>query len=77
MDARNVAAQLEKTKIAEPSIKLVFVAKTNDTRYGQGSVLRPISAAEVLEAQKADREASKALAEKNKPGIKEKERKSG
>ena len=77
VDARNVAAQLEKTKIPEPSIKLVFVAKTNDTRYGQGSVLRPISAAEVLEAQKADREASKALAEKNKPGIKEKERKSG
>ena len=77
IDARNVGAQLEKTKIPEPSIKLVFVAKTNDTRYGQGSVLRPISAAEVLEAQKADREASKALAEKNKPGIKEKERKSG
>ena len=77
VDARSVAAQLEKTKIPEPSIKLVFVAKTNDTRYGQGSVLRPISAAEVLEAQKADREASKALAEKNKPGIKEKERKSG
>ena len=75
VDARNVAAQLEKTTIPEPSIKLVFVAKTNDTRYGQGSVLRPISAAEVLEAQKADREASKALAEKNKPGIKEKERK--
>ena len=77
VDARNVGAQLEKTKIPEPSIKLVFVAKTNDTRYGQGSVLRPISAAEVLEAQKADREAAKALAEKNKPGIKEKERKSG
>ena len=77
VDARNVAAQLEKTQIPEPSIKLVFVAKTNDTRYGQGSVLRPISAAEVLEAQKADREASKALAEKIKPGIKEKERKSG
>lgn len=75
IDAKNVAAQLAKTKIPDPSIKLVFVAKTNDTRYAQGSVLRPISAAEVLEAQKSDREASKALAEKNKPGIKEKERK--
>ena len=53
IDARNVAAQLAQTKIPEPSIKLVFVAKTNDTRYAQGSVLRPISAAEVLEAQKS------------------------
>ena len=75
VDAKNVSAQLAQTKVAEPTIKLVFVAKTNDTRYSQGSVLRPVSAAVVLEAQKADREASKALAEKNKPGIKEKERK--
>ena len=75
IDAKNVAAQLAKTKVPDPSIRLVFVAKTNDTRYAQGSVLRPISAAEVLEAQRADREASKALAEKNKPGLKEKERK--
>ena len=75
VDAKNVSAQLAATKVAEPTIKLVFVAKTNDTRYSQGSVLRPVSAAVVLEAQKADREASKALAEKNKPGLKEKERK--
>ena len=75
IDARNVASQLANTKITDPSVRLVFVAKTNDTRYAQGSVLRPISAAEVLEAQKADREASKALAEKNKPGVKEKKKK--
>ena len=75
VDAKNVSAQLAQTKVPDPTVKLVFVAKTNDTRYAQGSVLRPVSAAVVLEAQKADREASKALAEKNKPGLKEKERK--
>ena len=37
-----------------PEIFLVFVAQTNDTRYNSYSVLRPLSAADVLEAQKAE-----------------------
>lgn len=59
IDAQSVGAQLSQTKIPDPSVKIVFVAKTNDTRYEQGSVLRPITSAQVLEAQKADREKKK------------------
>ena len=56
IDAQSVGAQLSQTKIPDPSVRMVFVARTNDTRYEQGSVLRPITSAEVLEAQRADRD---------------------
>ena len=68
VDAQSVGAQLSQTQIPDPSLKLVFVAKTNDTRFEQASVLRPITSAEVLEAQKQDKEKKK---EKTTPGIKD------
>ena len=71
VDAQLVSAQLAQTKIPDPSVKIVFVAKTNDTRYEQGSVLRPITSAQVLEAQKADREKKK---DKRQPGVKDEKR---
>jgi len=40
-----------------PEIYLVFVAETNDTRYNDYGVLRPLNVAEVLEAQKAEKKA--------------------
>ena len=68
VDAQSVGAQLSQTQIPDPSVKLVFVAKTNDTRFEQASVLRPITSAEVLEAQKADKEKKN---EKTTPGVKD------
>ena len=67
VDAQAVGSQLSQTKIPDPSVKIVFVAKTNDTRYEQSSVLRPISSAQVLEAQKKDKEKKKDM---QQPGAK-------
>ena len=50
MDAKAAQYQGE-----SPEIYLVFVASTNDTRYNDYSVLRPISVSDVLEAQKNER----------------------
>lgn len=66
ISAQAVGSQMDQAKLPDPSVRLVFVAKTNDTRYEQSSVLRPIGAAQVLEAQKADRASAKDLAVKRK-----------
>lgn len=52
--ATDVGAKASTATMEKPEVFLVFVAETNDTRYNSYSVLRPLSAADVLEAQKAD-----------------------
>ena len=52
VSAENVGSRVAMLSIEEPQIRLVFVAETNDTRYNEYSVLRPIDSAEQLEAQK-------------------------
>ena len=52
VSAENVGSRLAMLNIEEPQIRLVFVAETNDTRYNEYGVLRPIDSAEQLEAQK-------------------------
>lgn len=49
----SVGARASVYQIEEPEIRLVFLAETNDTRYDTYGVLRPISSAEQLEAQRA------------------------
>lgn len=53
VSAENVGTRVAMYNLEEPEIKLVFLADTNDTRYNQYGVLRPIASAEQLEAQKA------------------------
>lgn len=52
VSAENVGARTALLTIEEPQIRLVFIAETNDTRYNEYGVLRPIDAADELEAQK-------------------------
>ena len=52
VSAENVGARTALLTIEEPQLRLVFVAETNDTRYNEYGVLRPIDSAEQLEAQK-------------------------
>lgn len=54
VDAGSVGAKAAQATVSDPQIRLVFVAKTNDTRYSEYGVLRPIGVAEVMEAQKAE-----------------------
>lgn len=54
VSATDVAAKASTATMENPEIFLVFVAQTNDTRYNSYGVLRPLSAADVLEAQKAE-----------------------
>ena len=76
VEAQDVGKRLSQVTIPEPSIKMVFVAPTNDTRYEQVGVLRPITSAEVLEAQKAEEKAQKEKEEAAKsPEEREKEKK--
>ena len=49
--------------IADPQIRLVFIAETNDTRFNAYGCLRPISASTAMEAQKAAAEAAALLEE--------------
>lgn len=69
VDAKEVSAQLSKIQIDDPTIRLVFIAETNDTRFDKCGVLRPLYAAEVLEAQKADLKAEQELEEKMNPSV--------
>ena len=41
--AGSVASVAQQTGVADPTINLVFIANTNDTRFNDYSVLRPIS----------------------------------
>ena len=53
VSAQNVGYTANQVDLADPEIKLVFIAATNDTRYNDYSVLRPLSSAEELEGQNA------------------------
>ena len=49
IDASKVAQTVAQATVTDPIIKLVFIASTNDTRYNDYSVLRPLDSATVLE----------------------------
>lgn len=51
VSANNVGAIAAQFNNGSPEIRLVFIATTNDTRYDQYGVLRPISSAAVLNEQ--------------------------
>ena len=52
----NVGATASKVTIPDPTIRLVFIAATNDTRFNSYGVMRSLEVAEILEAQKAAQE---------------------
>ena len=54
IDAANVETVVSQSTVADKASQIVFLAKTNDTRFDSYSVLRPLTAAKTLEAQKAD-----------------------
>ena len=58
VEAKEVGARASQVTFENPEIRLVFLADTNDTRYDHYGVLRPIAVSGVLEAQKADLQAS-------------------
>ena len=57
VDAQNVGARASQVVVENPEVRLVFLAETNDTRYNTYGVLRPITVAEAMEAQKAEEKA--------------------
>lgn len=54
VQAGEVAAKASQVTFEDPEARLVFLSDTNDTRFDAYCVLRPLSVAEGLEAQKAD-----------------------
>ena len=54
IDAANVQTTVDQSTVADKASQIVFLATTNDTRFDSYSVLRPLTAAETIEAQKAD-----------------------
>lgn len=54
VEAKDVGERAAQASFENPEVRLVFLGDTNDTRYDAYSVLRPLSVAEGLEAQKAD-----------------------
>lgn len=54
IDAANVEATVNQSTVEDKASQIVFLATTNDTRFDNYSVLRPLTAAETLEAQKTD-----------------------
>ncbi len=48
ISAEKVGAAAALTSVEDPAIRMVFLADTNDTRYDEYGVLRPISASDVL-----------------------------
>ena len=63
VDAKDVAQSMAQVELENPEVRVVFLGETNDTRFDAYSVLRPISSAEVLEAQKDDLAAQEAANE--------------
>lgn len=57
-----VASNVSET-VADPTIRLVFIAETNDTRFNAYGCLRPITTSTAMEAQKAALAAQKAQEE--------------
>lgn len=49
VSAELVGATAAQVTIPDPQIRLVFISSTNDTRYNDYGVLRPITSADVLE----------------------------
>ena len=47
-------ATADQSTVADKQAQIVFLATTNDTRFDSYSVLRPLTAAETIEAQRAD-----------------------
>ena len=56
VEAADVGAKVTASGIEEPEIRIVFVAPTNDTRFNAYGVLHSLSVADVLEAQKAEKD---------------------
>lgn len=54
VEASEVGAKASQVTFENPDVRLVFLCDKNDTRFDAYSVLRPLSVAEGLEAQKAD-----------------------
>lgn len=54
IDAANVQTTADQSTVADKQAQIVFLATTNDTRFDSYSVLRPLTAAETIEAQRAD-----------------------
>ncbi len=51
VSAQNVGYTANQVNLTDPKVQLVFLASTNDTRYNEYSVLRPLASAQELEAQ--------------------------
>lgn len=54
VEAKDIAMVAAQATFNGADVKLVFLGSTNDTRFDDYSVLRPLSVSEGLEAQKAD-----------------------
>lgn len=54
VEAKDIQTRAGQAVVADPKAQLVFLGSTNDTRFDEYSVLRPIALAEVIESQKAD-----------------------
>lgn len=54
VDASEIAVKAAEVTFENKEVRLVFLCDKNDTRFDSYSVLRPLSVAEGLEAQKAD-----------------------
>lgn len=51
ISAQNVGYTANQVTLTDPQVRLVFIASTNDTRYNEYSVLRPLASAQELENQ--------------------------
>lgn len=54
VEAKDIATKAAQVTFNGADVRLVFMGSTNDTRFDDYSVLRPLSVSEGLEAQKAD-----------------------
>lgn len=54
VEAKDIAERAAQVTFDNPDVRLVFLGDTNDTRFDDYSVLRPLAVSEGLEAQKAD-----------------------
>ena len=57
VEGKEVGSKVSQFTFENPEIRLVFLADTNDTRFDDYGVLRPMEVSGVLEAQKADQAA--------------------
>jgi len=57
VEPKEIGAKVSQVTMEDPEVRLVFLASTNDTRFDEYGVLRPMAVSGVLEAQKADQAA--------------------